>query len=230
MVGLRYYINLDMIVYIVIIFLVIYFFFFIDKRKRKYKFQGIGNSGFDVDSAKNEWKEIKTRVKKPRQKRINKHEERCREIFEDIFGKPFKSVKPQWLKNPVTGRKLELDGFCPGIKTHLGYGLAFEYDGIQHSQYNKYFHKNGPQEFMYQVKKDSWKDMRCKQENILLVRIPNFIAFHDLERYIKVKLQRHGLFPPNRFNQSPANTHFRRIYGTSSKLRYFNQSNNRVIS
>ncbi len=128
-----------------------------------------------------------------KQPRINKHEERCREIFEEIFDTKFKSVRPNWLKNPVTNKNLELDGFAPEISTPLGRGLAFEYDGSQHSEYNKHFHRGGPQEFIYQVKKDSWKDMKCKQQGVLLVRIPHFVAFQDLERFIKQKLTREGL-------------------------------------
>lgn len=133
-------------------------------------------------------------VKKPKKpKRVNKSEERCREIFEEIFNVKFKSVRPDWLKNPVTGQNLELDGFAPDIETPIGVGLAFEYDGIQHSQYNRHFHKKGPEEFIYQTKKDSWKDHQCKQNGVLLIRIPHFVAFQDLERYIKQKLGRNGM-------------------------------------
>jgi hypothetical protein len=98
-------------------------------------------------------------------------------------------MRPSWLENPVTGCNLELDGFNKSIPTPLGHGLAFEYDGLQHSQYNKHFHKHGPMEFVYQTKKDTWKDLKCKEHGILLIRIPHFVAFHDLERFIKQKLR-----------------------------------------
>ncbi|HMP28196.1 MAG TPA: hypothetical protein PKD85_01265, partial [Saprospiraceae bacterium] len=131
--------------------------------------------------------------KRPKSPKKNKSEERCREIFENIFQSKFKSVRPDWLKNPVTNKNLELDGYCPHIKTPLGQGLAFEYDGVQHSQYNKHFHRGGPQEFVYQTKKDSWKDLTCEQNGVLLIRIPHFVAFQDLERYIRRKLERKGM-------------------------------------
>lgn len=129
-------------------------------------------------------------------KRINKNEERCRDIFENIFKVKFKSVRPDWLQNPVTKKNLELDGFNPDIKTPLGKGLAFEYDGEQHSKFNKHFHRNGPDEFEYQIKKDSWKDDRCRKNKILLIRIPYYILPHDLERYIKEKLKNNGVEGP----------------------------------
>jgi hypothetical protein len=131
--------------------------------------------------------------KDPKKKKdIYINEERCRKIFQDIFKVEFKSVRPGWLKNPATGHNLELDGFNPDIKTRLGYGLAFERDGGQHGRYIPHFHRSGPEEFLYQVKKDEWKDLRCKEKGILLIRIPEFVAPSDLERYIKTKLRKEG--------------------------------------
>lgn len=118
----------------------------------------------------------------------NKSEERCRDIFEEIFRYPFPSVRPSWLKNPATGRNLELDGLCDKIPTPIGYGIAFEYDGVQHAQYG-HFHAS-PSDFIYQTKKDNYKTLRCKEEGILLVRIPHTVAFEDLERYIRWQLEK----------------------------------------
>ncbi len=135
----------------------------------------------------------------PKKKKKYKHEERCREIFQNIYGAKFVSVRPGWLKNPVTGKNLELDGFNASIRTPIGKGLAFEYDGAQHAKYVPRYHPSGAQEFLYQVKKDSWKDLMCKKENIVLVRIPDFVAFEDLERFIKTKLRRMGLLTEKSF-------------------------------
>lgn len=125
-------------------------------------------------------------TKKPSKGKKLKFEPRCREIFERIFKRKFPSIRPDWLKNPITKYNLELDGYCPSLK------LAFEYDGEQHSKYNKRFHKN-IKEFEYQVKKDSFKTLKCKQLGIRLIRIPYFIEFDDLERYIKLKLRKENI-------------------------------------
>jgi len=177
--------HLETLVILGVIFLIIYFKWFakiedIDIEKLKSDFFGhVGNIKVD---------------KKTKKPKINKHEERCREIFEEIFDTRFKSVRPEWLKNPVSNMNLELDGFAPEIKTKLGRGLAFEYDGEQHSKYNKHFHRSGPDEFIYQTRKDSWKDLKCKEKGVMLIRIPHFVAFQDLERFIKTKLRNEGLF------------------------------------
>lgn len=123
---------------------------------------------------------------------LNKHEEMCREIFERLFNVPFKKIRPKWLKNPVTKRCLELDGFNEGVKTPLGEGLAFEYDGDQHSRFTPHF-QSCPEEFQYQVKKDELKDIVCEKRGVLLVRIPSFVAYDDLERFITAKLFRMGM-------------------------------------
>lgn len=187
----KYLFDIDVIFVIIIIIAVIYCIF-TQKKKKKYQFLGLD---VDVGEARREWHDssIEKRKKKKKKQKLNKHEEKCREIFEGIFNVPFKSTRPKWLENPVTGRNLELDGFNPHIKTPIGRGLAFEYDGKQHSHYNPHFHKNGKQEFVYQVKKDSWKDLRCEQEGVLLIRIPHFVLFDDLEKHIRQKLYRKGM-------------------------------------
>ena len=134
---------------------------------------------------------VKNKIKKKKQP--SKGEFLCKQTLERYYGRRFENVRPDWLKNPVTNSNLELDGFNANIPTKLGKGLAFEYDGVQHAEYNKHFHRKGPEEFVYQTKKDSWKDKRCKEMGILLIRIPHFIVFHDLERYIKQKLDKEGV-------------------------------------
>ena len=175
----RYIFNLDSIIVVCLIIVVVYFI--INRKKKKYKFQGL--------TPDDEFQR-RSPVKKKAVKKLNKHEEECRRIFQELFGAKFKSTRPFFLKNPVTGKNLELDGYNPDIVTPLGKGLAFEYDGEQHAKFNSHFHQSGPDEFVYQVKKDSWKDLKCKEHKIVLIRIPHFVAFQDLRRYIRTELDR----------------------------------------
>jgi len=188
----RWILSLDVILFLIVFCLVIYFLFQ-EKRKRRKKLNVKDFTGI-LEEGKNAgyWYYEPTTQKKKNKKK-NKHEEKCRKIFEDIFGKKFKTCRPDWLKNPATGKNLELDGYCDEILTPLGRGLAFEYDGIQHARYSAHFHRNGPNEFIYQTKKDKWKDMRCKQQGVLLIRIPHIVAYGDLERYISTRLSKYGL-------------------------------------
>lgn len=192
-----YLCHIETLFIIGIIVLVIYIKFF--RKSSKSTFLQLEEIAEQIVSGSNALRSYSTensenelRPLKP-EKKVHKHEERCREIFEQIFGVEFKSVRPEWLTNPATNKPLELDGFNTSIMTPMGRGLAFEYDGVQHSQYTPRFQPKGPIEFVYQMKKDSWKDTVCKQRRILLIRIPSFVAYNDLERYIKQTLRRKGM-------------------------------------
>lgn len=157
---------------------------------QKYDFTGLGGIEIPHFGPTRKTKAVKTTSGRGRQ-RFNKHEERCREIFEKIFGVSFPSVRPKWLENPITGKNLEIDGWNDTIPTPVGHGLGFEYDGGQHGRYTPRFHKNVG-DFQYQRAKDSWKDARFKQEKKVLIRIPDFVHYTDLERFICTKLRREG--------------------------------------
>lgn len=193
---MRYLFNFDAVMVISIFLIVIYLIY---TRKDKVKYQGDiqlrpiprGNE-YDTEALP-VVKQPKVKAKKKKWKR----EEKCREIFEMIFNKPFKSIRPKWLENPATGRNLELDGFCPDIRTPLGMGLAFEHDGEQHSRYVPHLHNSNPKEFIYQDRKDAYKDQVCKKKGVLLVRIPHYVVFEDLERYIRDQLRAKGVATPS---------------------------------
>jgi len=204
-----YFLNIDAIIAMCIFAAVAYFL--MTQKRKKCKFMGLGNDR--IIKSKSKKKKTGKKGKNPtnltKKPKLNKHEEECRRIFQELYGKKFKSVRPDWLRNPVTGKNLELDGYCPDIETLKGIGLAFEYDGEQHSKFNSHFHKNGHDEFIYQVKKDTWKDLKCKEKGVTLVRIPHFVAFTDLRRYIIHELERQkvtipimnrGLFSGNMYN------------------------------
>ena len=111
----------------------------------------------------------------------NVSEEKCREIFHSIFrGHDFSSVRPDFLRNPETGRCLELDGYCSELK------LAFEYNGIQHYKFPNPFHRTRG-EFEAQQRRDKFKTGRCRDLGIDLIEIP-YQMNSRLEEYIREQL------------------------------------------
>ena len=111
-------------------------------------------------------------------------EEKCRGIFQKIFsGQMFPCVRPNWLRNHRTGRNLELDGFCENLN------LGFEFDGIQQFKFPNRFHKD-LSDFHRQRKRDRMKNIICKSQNIILIRIRYDVI--NLELFIRSELKKNG--------------------------------------
>lgn len=118
-------------------------------------------------------------------------EDKCRHVFENFFDLPFNKCRPEFLINPITNKRLELDGFNPSIPTRLGLGLAFEYNGSQHYFFTPKFHKT-VEEFEEQLKRDKVKQQLCKEKGILLITIPYTVT--NLEDFILKKIYENDLF------------------------------------
>ena len=116
-----------------------------------------------------------------------KHETRCRVILENLFRAPFISIRPDFLKYPKTGKNLELDMFNQDLM------LALEYDGVHHRKFTEFFHKT-EQDFFDQQDRDQFKEQRCKELGIILIRVPDTVKYDDLEEYIKNELDKKGIF------------------------------------
>jgi hypothetical protein len=114
-----------------------------------------------------------------------KHEKECKRILEKIFNCEFNSIRPDFLKNPETGKNLELDLWNKDLN------LALEYQGIQHRQFSPYFHKKH-EDFLSQIKRDTYKKMRCKELKIDFIEVPDTVKFDDLEKYIRNELTKLG--------------------------------------
>lgn len=99
------------------------------------------------------------------QKASSKGEEQARHILESIYGVSFPRCRPNELKNPHTGRNLELDGFNRELM------IAFEYMGEQHYRSNHYFNKSY-EDFVNLVYRDNLKVELCDKHGIYLITIP----------------------------------------------------------
>ena len=125
--------------------------------------------------------------KRPR-KKDSKGETECRRVLMKIFNKPFEKDRPEFLNNPVTGGRhnLELDCFNKDLR------IAVEYNGIQHYKFIPFFHKN-KESFQNQKYRDYMKRQMCKENGIILIEVPYWIKEKDIENFIKKELTRLGV-------------------------------------
>lgn len=108
----------------------------------------------------------------------------CRSHLEKVFGKKFPKRRPSFLKNPKTGRNLELDMYNPDMK------LALEYNGSQHYYFSPWYHRN-QKGFEDQKFRDNYKKSVCEKEKIDLIIVPYSIeSKDDIETYINRELKR----------------------------------------
>lgn len=112
----------------------------------------------------------------------NVNEQRCRLILEKLFNDSFPSCRPKFLKNPKTGKPLELDCYNANLS------IALEYNGKQHYVYPNYFHKS-EEEFIKQQERDVFKYARCKELNIDLIIIDYKMKPDDFEAEILRQLK-----------------------------------------
>ena len=95
---------------------------------------------------------------------VSHGEKVVRKIFEKIYdGHKFKKIRPDWLRNPQTNCKLELDGYNEELK------IAFEYNGIQHYEPVKLF--GGEENFLKIKQRDDAKRILCKEKGVQLIEI-----------------------------------------------------------
>lgn len=122
----------------------------------------------------------------PSKKSESKGEIESKKAAEKIFNKSFKKIRPDFLKSEITGKNLELDIYNEDLK------LAIEYDGIQHYKYVPHFHKNGEVDFQKQLQRDKFKEEKCKEHGITLIRVPYLVKPDEIEGYIRVKAREIG--------------------------------------
>lgn len=112
---------------------------------------------------------------------VSKGERISVQTMENIYGLPFPSAWPNWLKNPESGENLELDGYNESLK------LAIEYNGEQH-----YTWPNGllqsKEEFIKQTRRDAYKVKMCEQMGVYLIIVPYTIEHKNIPDFIISKL------------------------------------------
>lgn len=111
-----------------------------------------------------------------------KSEEIARATFQQIFGVPFKKVRPNWLRNS-RGRVMEIDGYSDTLK------LGFEYQGIQHFKQIGIY----AQDIGTRIKDDELKQKLCEAQGIKLFYLTYEDSYEDFPKRIKEQAYKFGL-------------------------------------
>ncbi len=106
-------------------------------------------------------------------------------LVESIFNLPFYKIRPNFLRNEVTGHNLEIDLYNDHLK------LAIEVQGDQHYKFTPFFHRN-KETFMLQRYRDEMKKQKCLQEGITLIEIPYKVGEKGLKKYLLTQLRLNG--------------------------------------
>jgi len=115
-----------------------------------------------------------------------KSERFCRFCFEELFSAEFPKRKDlDWLRNS-RGNKMELDGYSEKL------GIAFEYQGKQHSEHIPHFHKND-KDFILRINDDKQKNELCESNGVKLISVPFELSIYEFEDYIKSKCKEIGI-------------------------------------
>jgi hypothetical protein len=165
---------------IVIVLCIIFFILLAIYRKGK---KGTWSSTYNYN--KSSVSKQKDSFKKPPKESSGERE--CRRVLQKIFNKPFSNQRPDFLNNPVTGGRfnLELDCYEESLR------LALEYNGVQHYKFVPYFHKN-KEAFYNQKYRDDMKRRICKDNKINLIEVPNTVNIDKIEGFIMDKLYLFG--------------------------------------
>ena len=110
----------------------------------------------------------------------------CRAHLEHRFKMKFDKIRPDFLKNPVTGGyNLELDCYNPKLR------IAVEYNGSQHYKYIPYFHRN-KDAFTNQKYRDEMKRVKCKENGVTLIEVPYTVPPERIPQFIDEELVKFG--------------------------------------
>lgn len=102
--------------------------------------------------------------------RNTKSEDAFRKFMEEVFSSSFLKRRLKWLRNPLTGKALELDGYNQKKK------IAFEYQGPFHYRELCYKDKNLLKpKVENQIKRDEIKVQKCLKRGIILIVMPHWI-------------------------------------------------------
>ena len=112
---------------------------------------------------------------------VSKGQYICQRAMEHWYGVPFKTIRPEWLVNPETKRRLELDCYNHDLK------IAIEYNGVQHYKWPNQTGQS-KEDFLKQVRRDQYKANVCRDKGVYLIVVPYNVKLMDIPAFIGEKL------------------------------------------
>lgn len=100
----------------------------------------------------------------------------------------FPSVRPNYIRNPITKRRLEIDCFNERLR------LGVEYDGKQHYERVPHFQRT-PSAHQRQLQRDSDKYSQFRKHNLTIISVPYFVQIDNIPRYLLKQLDQLGITP-----------------------------------
>lgn len=136
-------------------------------------------------------------------KYMSKGEEECKRVLERIYGVPFVSIQPDWLKSTETNRNLELDCYARiplsridrrHNKDDITVEVACEYQGEQHYRQVKKWQAT-EDKFHSQVWNDDYKRKLCAIYGVHLIEVPYTVHVRAIDDFIRGELEKRSLLP-----------------------------------
>lgn len=97
-----------------------------------------------------------------------------------VFGAPFEyvGIRPDWMRNPETGKNLEIDCYSDDLK------IGIEYNGPHHYQWPNWT-KQSKTQFINQYRRDQAKPDMCDSMGVYLITIPYTVPKSKFDDYIR---------------------------------------------
>ena len=108
-------------------------------------------------------------------------ENHCRTTVENMFRRPFPTARPDFLKNPESGKNFELDMYNEEL------ALAVEYNGVQHYVFPNVF-QTDEAKFLEGLRHDDAKRRLCDSSGVYLIVVPYTVHRDQIRAYIRERL------------------------------------------
>lgn len=118
------------------------------------------------------------KVEEKRKKEPSKGEKMVCQALSEIYGVPFANVRPKFMINPETNKRIEFDCYNEDLK------IAGEYNGVHHYVWPNWT-KKSYQKFIEQMRRDQLKVELSDRNGVYLITVPYNVPNHLIKQYVQ---------------------------------------------